>query len=333
MKRLKQLWRLRRIAAIPAGAPRLNILALLICAMALGILLLTFHVTPAGTGLDASAKAAPQLRISMPAASPVLAGPKNAAGAPSIEELNRQIHSAIHGSRLALQLHVALLEVGKHRIKHFPDYTATFLKQERVEGDDLQDLQTIQLKMRHSPFSVHMEWIEGGDVGRKVLFVAGQFDDKMQVRLGGKKGSVLPIMKLEPAGSLAMKESRHPVTEMGLLELTELILKYRKRDLTLKDGVRWQMIPDQKFLDRPCDCWVTEYQKREVEQVYRKTITYIDKELSLPVCVRNFGWPADSEAVDDPAAFDEATLIEYYGYTDIRFEHRLSDADFDKLRR
>ncbi len=237
---------------------------------------------------------------------------------------------AIHTSRLALQLHIALLEAGKHRLAEYPDYTATFLKQERVEGDDLQELQTIEFKMRHKPFSVYMKWIEGGDVGRQALFVEGQYDDKLQVKLGGKKGTLLPVVKLDPTGGMAMKESRYPVTEMGILQLIEVILKYRYRDLALKQGVRWEFVPDQKFLDRPCDCLVIEYASRDIDPVYRQATTYIDKQTSLPVCVKNFGWPAEGVDVTDQKALDEATLIEYYGYTDIQLEHRLSDADFDK---
>src|SRR5262249_11735785 len=147
------------------------------------------------------------------------------ASAASREELTRQIHNAVHGSRVALQLHVALLDLGKHRIEDFPDYTATFLKQERVDGV-LRDLETIQLKLRHKPFSVYMKWLEGGDEGRQVLFVEGQNDDKLQVRLGGIK-SRLPVVKLKPTDSLAMQESRHPITEMGLLELTSQVHKFR----------------------------------------------------------------------------------------------------------
>ncbi|MGE5192240.1 MAG: DUF1571 domain-containing protein [Deltaproteobacteria bacterium] len=330
MKRLKQVWQLRKVIVIPRGAARLNVLAAMIGAMALGILMLTFHVTPAGAGLDNSALSAPQLKVSAPSQAAFDAAGQAGLSALSVEELSRRIHREIHGSRLALQLHIALLEVGKHRIESIPDYTATFLKQERVDGDDLQDLQTIQLKMRHKPFCVYMKWLEGGDVGRQVLFSEGQYDDKLQVKLGGKKGSILPILKLDPTDSLAMKESRHPVTEMGLLQLTELILQYRKRDLTLKHGVRWEMIPDQKFLDHVCDCWVVEYDSPDVEKLYRKSITYIDRKYSLPICLKNFGWPADGVDVADAAAVDEATFIEYYGYTDIEFETRLSDADFDK---
>jgi len=179
-----------------------------------------------------------------------------------------------------------------------------------------------------------MEWLEGGDVGRRVLFVTeGEFKDLLQVRLGGKKGNVLPILKLNPAGSQAMAEARHPATEMGLLHLIDVLLKYRKRDFTLKEGVRWQMLPDQKFTDRVCDCWVVEYERPDVEPVYRKSVIYIDREHAVPICVRNFGWPGEEIETTDPAALDEATLIEFYGYTDLKFENRLGDADFDKLRR
>ena len=328
MKRIKQLWHLKRHCRIPSGAVRMNCLAALICLLALGVLILNFQATPAGAGLDAATLAGPQFAAT-PA--PVASSVDGAAGLSSlsIEELNKRIHSAIHGSKLALQLHVALLEVGRHRIEAFPDYSATFFKQERVDGDDLQELQTCQLKLRHKPFSVYMKWVEGGDVGRQVLFVEGQHDDKMLVKLGGRK-ALLPTLKLDPSGSMALKESRHPVVEMGLLQLADLILKYRKRDLTLKEGVRWQMVADQKIMDRECHCWVVEYDSKEIEPVYRKSITYIDKELSIPISVRNFTWPDADVAASDPQALDEATLIEYYGYKDVQFETRLTDGDFDK---
>jgi hypothetical protein len=331
MKRLKQVWQYRKAVRIPAGETRLNLLAGLIGAMALGILFLTFHATPAGAGLDNSPLSGLPLTVTAygPSAPLSAAGQDNLSSL-SIEELNRRIHREIHGSRLALRLHIALLEVGKSRIENIPDYTATFLKQERVDGDDLQELQTIQLKMRHKPFGCYMKWLEGGDVGREALFAEGQYDDKLQVRLGGKK-AILGVVKLDPNGSMAMKESRHPITEMGLLELTNLVLQYRKRDYDQNPkGVHWEMIPDQKFLDHVCDCWVVEYENTEVEKVYRKSIAYIDRELSLPICIKNFGFPAEGETFADTVALDEATFIEYYGYTDIQFKDRLTDNDFDK---
>src|SRR5258708_29832724 len=113
MKLLKTVRRLRRIIKIPAGAPRLNALAAFIGLMALGVLFVTFRATPAGGGLDPSA--IPQFNAS---GSPISSGPhgRNEASALSPEELNRQIHRAVHGSLVALKLHVALLDLGRLQI-------------------------------------------------------------------------------------------------------------------------------------------------------------------------------------------------------------------------
>jgi hypothetical protein len=328
MKLLKTVRRLRRITIIPAGAPRLNALAALMGLMALGVLFVTFRATPAGGGLDPSA--IPQFNAS---GSRISSGAhsRNEALALSPDELNREIRRAVHGSLVALKLHVALVDLGRHRIGAVPDYTATFVKQERVDGA-LQDLQTIELKLRHKPFCVYMKWLEGGDAGRQVLYVQGENDDQLQVRLGGIK-SRLPVMHVVPTSARALQESRHPITEMGLLELASQVHKYRSRDCSLKCGVRWEMLPDQKHFDRDCDCWIVEYDGPQVEPIYRKMITWVDKELALPISVRNYGWPDEGVETSDAAALDEATLIEYYGYTEIRFETRLRDSDFGKLRR
>ena len=324
---LRRLWQLRRRLVIPPGTSRQNFLAGLAVVAAAGTLALTFRTRPAGAGLETAAKSAPSIQSSSPA--PAIGENSGIAGNLSQAELNKQIQSAIRGSRLSLQLHVALLELGKHRIEQCPDYTATFVKQEKLDGGDLQEVQSIEFKLRHKPFSLYMKWLEGGDVGRELLLVDGQYDDKMLVRLGGIKKK-LPLVKLDPTSGLAMAESRHPVTEAGLLHLAEKILKFRKRDLALKSGVRWEMHPDQKFMGRVCDCWIVEYDSPEIEKTYRKSVVYIDRELSLPICVRNFSWPEKGASTSDATALDEGTLIEYYGYTDIKLEDRLPDIAFDK---
>lgn len=302
----------------------MNCAAALVCLSSAGILTLSFQATPAGAGLDAAALVGTE-------GTTIAAVPTTTStGGVSSEELEKHVHHAVQGSKVALQLHIALLEVGKHRLQALPDYSATFFKQERVDGGDLQELQTCQLRLRHKPFSVYMKWIEGGDVGRELLFVDGEYENRMQIKLGGRKGDLLPRLKLDPNGSVAMAESRHPVTEMGLLQLAELTSKFRKRDLELKEGVRWQLLADQKVLERDCHGFVVEYASKEVEPTYRKSITFIDKEHSLPVCVKNFGWPAEDLVVETPQALDEATLIEFYGYRDLQFETRLSENAFDK---
>lgn len=313
-----------------AKTVHLNCLAGLISLISFLVLVLNFHATPVGAGVERTEEEMPPMPASTQVAAKV-GETSTAAGstAVSADELNRQVQSAVSGSRVALQLHLALLELGKARVEKFPDYTATFVKRERLDGEDLQELQTMQLKLRHKPFSLYLKWQEGGDVGREILYVDGQHEQRMLVHPGGLKGKLLPALKLEPNGSMAMAEARHPVTELGLSCLADQLISYRKRDLGLARGVRWEMMDDQKIGDRDCHCFVIEYASKEVEPVYRKSITYIDKELLLPICVRNFGWPADGIEVT-PTTIDGLTMIEYYAYSEIKFDTRLGDLDFDK---
>ena len=246
-------------------------------------------------------------------------------------DLEAEVAAAVKDGSQALQLNITLLEMGRQKLAAIPDYTATFYKQERL-STGLTDLQTMNLKLRHKPFSVYMKWIEGGDTGREVLFVDGESENKMLVKLGGIKGRLMPHLKLDPSGSLAMAESRHPVTELGLLQLCDLLLRYRKRDLTLPAGqVKWQVTNSEQMFDRDCYCFTYEYSSAEVEAVYRKSVIYLDRELALPICVKNFGWADEGAEVSaDPELFDEETLIEYYGYTELQLGSQLADRDFDK---
>lgn len=317
------------------GSIRLNFAAALIGSVAFVALCFSFQATPAGAGLDPRQT---MLLVSMPgpgagvvktAAAAVPQAERQDQGKISPTELQQKIQAAVNSSRVALELYVTLLELGKQRLEQTPDYDATFFKQERLDGEEIQELQNLRVKLRHAPFSVYMKWLAGGDRGREVLYVDGQLDSRLLVQLGGVKGRLLKPLKLEPTGSLAMKESRHPITDMGLLNLTKKLITYRKRDLAQGKGVHWQLIPDQKCFDRDCLCFVVEYERAEFEPVYRKTLTYIDKELSVPVCVKNFTWPeAGSQLTEEK--LDEATCIEFYGYKDLRFSIGLKDSDFDR---
>jgi hypothetical protein len=235
----------------------------------------------------------------------------------------------VASSHLAMSYHLALLELARYKLKSFPDYTCTFTKQERVDGQDLSDVQTMQLKLRHQPFSVYMKWEEGGDKGREVLFVDGQNDSKLLVKLGGLKGRLLPHLKLDPTGSLAMGEVRHPIMEMGLLHLTELTLSYRRRDAANPGKVKWRMVDGESYGERPCICFQIDYLSREYEPVYKRSMVWFDREHSIPVCVKNYGWFDETEGLEGED-LEQATLIELYGYSGLNFGSKLADSDFDK---
>lgn len=302
-----------------------NFFAVLIFLTALGILVLNFHPQPVGAHLGGHAFAmGPEPRgTASPSAAPANvsapAGKLPAKAAPGLQ------------GRIALLLKQAMLDQGRSRLEKIPSYSATFYRQERLDDGTLLDGETIDMKLRHKPFSVYMKWLEG-DVGREVLFVDGLHDNRMMVKKGGKMGALLPSLKLEPTGSLAMAESRHPVTEAGLLTLTNVVAKYCQRDLELPSGVKCELLGEEKLNNRVCYNFLTEYGSREIEPLYRKSYTYFDKETSLILYCKNYTWPGEAEAADASAeqpAGEDDTLLEVYSYSDVKFNDQIADNDFD----
>jgi hypothetical protein len=233
--------------------------------------------------------------------------------------------------RMALLMNMVLLEQGRRRLSETTDYTCTFYKQERL-GADLSEGTFMELKMRHKPFSVYMKWLSG-EKGRELLYVDGEQDNKMLVHPGGWKSRLVPPIKLEPDSSLAMSESRHPVTMLGLLKLSDEIILRRKNELEHKCPIRCQFNENETANDRPCYCFVSVYLDRKTSEEYRKSIQYIDRECLLPICVKNFAWPDGKQTFANDAALDEATLIEHYAYSELQFNQQLANDDFDRANK
>ena len=64
-------------------------------------------------------------------------------------------------------------------------------------------------------------------------------------------------------------------------------------------------------------------------QPYRKSIVLIVKEWNVPLYTRNFSWPG-ADAPQIAAELDDATLIEFYTFSDVQFRQQLAEADFDR---
>ncbi len=321
MRRLRRLLKWNR-------QQRANGLATLTAFGALGLLYLEAPPVPAGSGISRIQQvksraivlqAAPTQQAMASISAPVPASPAAAAAAPA--ELT------VEGKLAAtLKQKVALLEAGRAFLTSVPDYTAVFSKQELV-GDELLDQQDIYLKCRHAPFSVYLSWLSG-DEGREVLYVDGENDGKMIVHGGGWKAR-LPALTISPDSSLAMQESRYPVTKAGILGTVDLMLECHALDLAEQRLAKCEQLADQEFDGRPCTAFLIEYRDAQLSPTYRKSITLIDKEWKVPLYTRNFGWPSPGEGATGEE-LDEATLIEFYTFTEVAFRQDLASADFDR---
>jgi hypothetical protein len=305
---------------------RANGLAGSIAFGALGILYLSAPPLPAGS--DTVRIAAPKSRALQlqPATSPgqALANVPDPS-VPVIEISSTRELTPEEAAERTLRTKIARLERGRDFLQKVPDYTAQFTKQELVAGS-LLDEQVIYLKCRHEPFSVYLRWLTG-DAGREVLYVDGLNNGSMIVHAGGWKAR-LPALTISPDSSLAMAESRYPVTKAGLLGLVDMSLSVHNEDLVKKNFARCDQLADQEFDERMCSTFVIEYKNAEISPTYRKSVVLIDNEWHVPLYVRNFGWPGPAQTIDGD--LDEATLIEYYTFTDIQLRSQLVATDFDR---
>lgn len=255
---------------------------------------------------------------------------RTAALSPADEEAPRtgQITAGPMRGRDAWRLNVDLLEQARTRLQSVSGYTATFYRREVVAGS-MGEPELMEMKLRHAPYSVYLKWIVG-DKGRELLFVDGQNDGEMLVHPGGWKARLFPALKIDPNGAVARSESRHPITDIGLLHLTERLLIRRRNDRTKQGGVTHEKREDCEVNDRQCHCFVTTYHAPKYSDYYRKSIVFIDCETHMPIAIQNYTWPEQGEEIADPARLDEATLIEHYSYTDLQLELQLADSEFDR---
>ena len=186
---------------------------------------------------------------------------------------------ATEADRVAMLMDLALLQQGRKRLAECADYTCTLFKQERI-GGELTDGQSIELKLRHRPFSVYMKWASG-DKGREALYVEGFDDNRLTVHLGGWKARIVPAIKIDPEGTLALSEARHPVTMVGLIKLCDEIVARRKHELAHRLPVRCRLLDNEIVNDRACYGFATTYLDRKCCEEYRKSIHYVDKEWLL----------------------------------------------------
>lgn len=226
-----------------------------------------------------------------------------------------------------LAYHYALLKGGRERFSHQPGYTAILEKQERI-GSTLSELVSLRVKVRHDPFSVYLKWLSG-DPGKELLYVDGTNDGQLLVRLGGLKGRILPALRIDPLGSRAMKESRYPITKLGILALADSVLERREQEIRDHVIPKVRREPDVDCEGRRCAVFVFEVSEQEKSPVYRKSVQFIDREWNVPIQVANYTWSEADEHLSG-AALDDATLIEYYKYSEIEADAQLTDRDFDR---
>jgi hypothetical protein len=192
------------------------------------------------------------------------------------------------------------------------DYTANFLKRERVKGELLPE-ENILLKFK-KPFMVYMKWQEGPHEGREALYVQGMYDNKVVGHEGGFISFI--TLKMDSKGGTAMKGNRHPITDVGIGRLIGIIMENLRRGE--KEGeAKLTFAGGESVFDREAYHIIGDLPPEEEKGYYCKRIeVWVDKGLGLPVKLIIYGWK------------DE--VLERYGYKDLKLNPGLPDSEFDK---
>jgi hypothetical protein len=127
-------------------------------------------------------------------------------------------------------------------------------------------------------------------------------------------------MHLDPRGSMAMEDNRHPVTEAGIGSLIDTVAKHWAIELTpgesqlaFHDGVR--------VGSRSCTLIESVHPQHRPHFLFHKVKLYIDQEHGLPIRFEAYDWPRHPGAPAD--------LVEEYSYLDLKINVGLHDRDFD----
>lgn len=221
-----------------------------------------------------------------------------------------------------------MLQDGIRFLSNAREYSVLFRKQERI-GGDLSEVHVIDMKVREYPeFSIYMKW-KNVDAGRQALYNAAYEDQKMVVKLGGLKGRLLPAIHLDPLSPEAMAESRHPITEAGILLLAKRLIDDRRKELEQGISVKCTRLANTAIDERPCFQFQFDFPDAKSNPDYRKSVVAIDSQYHIPLQVQNWTWAAAdfSGTAED---LEGQTLLESYSFSGLNFGVKYAELDFSR---
>ncbi|MEX0795025.1 MAG: DUF1571 domain-containing protein [Pirellulaceae bacterium] len=232
---------------------------------------------------------------------------------------NRRDNQVVAGEHpLAPALRVA--ETGLKRIEdNIQDYQCTLVKRERI-GGKLLDHEFMDAKIRHNPFSVYLSFKNPASVrGREVLYVEGQNNNNLMAHEGGALLKLVTV-NLNPTSSLAMRNQRYPITDIGVKNLVQRLIEVAKEDMQFGE-CEVKFTNGAKINGRVCTLIEVVHPVPRSNFRFHKAHIFIDDQLQVPVRFASWDWPAQNGG--------EAPLLEEYTYLDMKVNNGFTDADFD----
>lgn len=209
-------------------------------------------------------------------------------------------------------------EAALEAVKQLNDYTATLTKRELINGR--LTTQVMNLKYRAEPFSVYLQFGEP-HAGREILYVHGQNQNQMLAHEGQGIASLVGTVSIPVDGQQAMAENRHPITDLGLKRMLELVLEQWAIESQYGE-VDVHYYPNARLGNIACQVIETVHPRPRRQFRYQTTRIYFDAQTRLPIRIENFGFPQ--------VAGQQPSLVEEYTYLNLRTNVGLAERDFDQ---
>lgn len=97
--------------------------------------------------------------------------------------------------------------------------------------------ETVQMRCRTHPYSVHLKWLDGDAAGRELLYVQGEFGDDLHILTA--KGELLPgsaptRLHLSPDSPMIRSRCRYSIREVGLCRIVDRLGQALQRPQTVR---------------------------------------------------------------------------------------------------
>jgi hypothetical protein len=228
----------------------------------------------------------------------------------------------------ATPLHTArqLLQQAAARCATLDSYIVRLTRREFLK-DKAQPEEILLFKFRKAPWSVHFKWLGDTARGREVVYVKGQYENKIHTKLAAGDAPLMPAgarIAVAPDSLLARSASRHPITDAGICHCVESLLaqldaqeRGDKRQGTLT-AIAPQRRPEYS---RPVEALERLIPPGIEPQLPRggRRLMFFDPDWRLPMLVVTYD--------------DKGHEVEYYRYDRMQAPVHLDDDDFnpDKL--
>jgi hypothetical protein len=174
----------------------------------------------------------------------------------------------------------SLLAESRRRLDALTSYQVKMNRQEAV-GGTLNAPEDVTLSVKRNPKAVRLEWPDGPHKGREVIYAADANDGKMHVKMGDSLLAAMPRVAMAPDSPLALRNSRHPITEAGFDTILQRMEDaVRNRAAGDGDRIEYAGLEQADGLDK------AGHKVVRVTPSGETWVVYLDAETGLPALVQ-----------------------------------------------